>query len=201
LCVLYRQPIYEWLRASGLDPNEAEDATHDLVEHLYARGTLASCRQELGRFRQDLLTVLRNLLHDQHVAKHRQKRGGQSPHVPLDCIPLAAVTEAPEQQLDREFARAVHDHALRKTRELWRHSGREARCAALEGFIFHRPMDGEYASAATALGLTAIQVKRSVFDLREDYFNAFRHTVAQTVTPEELAPEIQHLVKLLVAEV
>ena len=67
--------------------------------------------------------------------------------------------------------------------------------------IFRRPVDGEYGAAAAATRLTTAQVKRSVFDLREDYFNAFREEVAQTVVPQDLADEVRYLVGLLAAEI
>ncbi len=200
LCEVYWQPICNWLQASGMDSDEAKEDTQELIRHLLAQRNLTGYQRERGRFRHYLIAILRNLLRDQHRAKARLKRGGQSLHVPLEETKLAANTLTPDQQLDRGFARVVHGRALATTRRIWERSGRLPRFSALCTFIFRRPIDGEYKSIAIILGLTAVQVTRSVFDLREDYYNTFREEVAQTVVPEELADEIRHLVSLLAAE-
>ena len=197
LCAAYRDPVFAWLRARGMDEDQAHDATHDLIQHLLERGNLSGCRPQAGRFRHYLLAALRNLLEDQAAARETLKRGRGWTRILLEKAQLAAPTDPPELRLDAEFAAVVHRRAVDRIRERWQTSGRAERFEQLQLFVLRRSEEGEYVAAGKALGLSRSQVKRSVFDLREDYFEAFRQEVAQTVMVEDLADEVRYLVGLL----
>ncbi len=200
LCAVYREPILDWLLAAGLTEDQANDATQDLMHHLLAQGNLKGYQRERGRFRYYLLAILRNLLRDQFAARTSLKRGGHSLQVVLEPDKLAAPCSPPDNELDRGFARVVHARALENVRERWEQSNRLPRFAALHPYVFRRPSNGEYGVVARQLGMQPAQIKRSVFDLREDYFDAFREEVARLVVPEELGEEIRHLIGLLAEE-
>jgi DNA-directed RNA polymerase specialized sigma24 family protein len=200
LCEAYHQPVQAWLCARGMDAATAQDATHDLMQHLLERGTLRGCRPESGRFRHYLLAALRNLLQDQAEAQQTVKRGGGWTRVPIETVHLTDGAPSPEHRLDHEFAMVVHRRALQSVRERWQASDRAERFERLRPFVLRQSEEGEYAGLGPVLSLSRAQIKRSVFDLREDYFNAFRQEVAQTVVPEELGDEVHYLVRLLVGD-
>lgn len=199
LCAVYRQPIYRWLRASGLPHHAAEDAVQDFIQHMLARGGLTNLTPHGARFRTYLLACLRNRMRDRHEADQAAKRGGGADHTDLARMDLAGSDGNWDRELDREFALTVHRRSLAEVEQAWQKSGRHPRFVALQAFVLQGPEDGEYARAGVSLGLSAHQVKRLVFDLREAYFTAFRAEVAQTVAPEELAGEVAHLVGILAA--
>ena len=199
LCATYRQPIFRWLRASGLTHHAAEDAAQDFIQHLLAKGGLANLTPDGARFRTYLVACLRHRMHDRRDADQAAKRGGGIEHADMEQFDISGPDGNWDRELDRAFALEVHQRALAAVGQAWRNTGRHRRFEALEPFVLKSPLEGEYARIGTPLGLNPRQVKRMVFDLREAYFTAFRAEVAQTVAPEELAAEITHLVAILAA--
>lgn len=197
LCATYRQPIYHWLRNTGYDHNQAEEAAQDFILHLLQRQRLPALSPQGPRFRVWLLTCLRHQLRDRRGAALAAKRGGGLPHVPLHQLEVAAPDGVPDRLFDRHFAAAVHERVLNSVRIGWQQPGDPARWAALRPFILAAPEGQEYRAAGQPLGLTPQQVKRMVFRLRAQYFDAFRAEVAVTVAPEDLAGELRHLVSFL----
>jgi len=193
LCAAYRQPVFRWLRAGGWSHHEAEDATQDFFEHLLTRERLAVSGVRGARFRSYLLACLRHRLNDRHDAEHTAKRGGGIEHLEVSEVQVAAPEPAWDRSLDLEFAQTVHQHALEAVEQRWQVRGQHDRFVRLKPFVLASPVEGVYQEAGPALGLTARQVKRVVFDLREYYLDAFRLEVAQTVTLEELSDEVAHL--------
>ncbi len=198
LCASYLQPAQRWLLTAGVPPQHAEDVTHDLFEQWLGRGRLPGCQAQSGRFRRYLIASLRNLLRDQHTAAHRAKRGGGAAHVSLEETVLAIAPDASlDRQLDMEFARSIHERALIAVAGRWAGPDRQRKFEHLQRFALHCAVDGEYRRAAEVLNLNPTQVKRAVFDLREDYFTAFRAEVIRLTVPEEVPDEIRYLVGLL----
>jgi hypothetical protein len=197
LCTIYRQPVFCWLRAAGLDRHDAEDATQDFFAHLLEKQRFARVTREGPRFRAYLLACLNNRMRDRSAARLTAKRGGGAEHLDLAQIVLAAPARSLDRELDRAFARTIHQRALDVLAADWKPSGRAMRFDALKAFVVRAPEPGEYGRIGRALGLEPRQVKRLVFDLREDYFDAFRAEVAQTVAPGELADELAYLVDLV----
>ena len=197
LCETYRQPIFHWLRASGLAHHEAEDAVQDLLEHLLRKQRLARVSPHGARFRTYLLAALRHRMEDRRRAQCAAKRGAGAQHVELVETSLPGPELAWDRELDRGFALAVHGRALKVVDIAWSNGGRQERFRGLEPFLLRSPEEGQYAKAGASLGLEARQIKRLVFDLREDYFNAFRAEVVQTVAPEELHGELAYLISLI----
>jgi DNA-directed RNA polymerase specialized sigma24 family protein len=192
LCAMYRQPIFRWLCATGCGHHEAEDATQDFITHLLSRERLAPLTPGRARFRTWLLTCLRNYRRDQHQARVAAKRGGGAAHLDVSALDPASGGLALDLVLDREFARVVHERALTFVRSRWEDTGRRERFEALCPFVLERGEGGAYASTAEQLGLSPKQIKRAVFDLREQHIEAFRVEVAQTVAPEDLPEELRH---------
>ena len=199
LCAIYRQPIFRWLRASGLTHHAAEDAAQDFIQHLLVKGNLTNLTPDGARFRTYLLACLRHRMHDRREADQAAKRGGGIEYSDVTQIEISGPDGNWDRELDQAFALTVHQRALASVEQARRNTGRHPRFKALEPFVLKSPAEGEYARVGTPLGLNPRQVKRLVFDLREAYFTAFRAEVAQTVAPEELAAEITHLVAILAA--
>ena len=199
LCANYREPIYRWLRAAGCSHHEADDTTQQLIEHLLSRQHLAPLSPQGGRFRTYLLACLRNLLHDQRDRQHAAKRGGGVEHCDISTVEVPWDAATCGEELDRAFALATHERAVATLAVGWKAKGHSDRFQALRRFLLAAPEEGAYATVGHGLGLSPAQVKRAVFDLREDYYDAFRAQVAQTVAPEELAEELKYLITLAAA--
>jgi DNA-directed RNA polymerase specialized sigma24 family protein len=197
LCALYRQPIYHWLRATGRHHHEAEDATQDFFEHLLEGGRLGRLSPCGARFRTWLVTCLRHRLRDQNDRNCAAKRGGSTSHLSFDQLDVPDSVVGPDVHFDRQVAAAIHHRVMSRLRIRWQNQDLESCFDALWRFVLVPPEDGEYGVAGQRVGLTAQQVKRSVFRLRAHYFEAFRAEVAQTVAPEEMADEFRHLVSFL----
>lgn len=198
LCAIYREPIFRWFCAAGCPHHQAEDFTHGFIARLLANERLTALTPGRAKFRTWLRRCLRNYRNDQHAASTADKRGGGAAHLEVTELDLPADTPTPDLALDRSFARTMHDRALTFVRSRWEETGRRARFEALCSFVLDRGGTGIYDNAAAQLGLSPKQAKRAVFDLREQYLDAFRLEVAQTVAPEDLPEEVPYLVGVLV---
>ena len=199
LCQIYREPVFRWLLSRGTPRHEAEDAVQDFVEHLLGKERLAGIEVCGARFRTYLLACLRNRMRDRDQARRALKRGGGAEHVDVAELQVAGPECGPDPELDREFARTVHQRALAAVEEDWARRGAPRLFLELRQFITREPRPGDYAAAAAALGLEAQRVKRVVFDLREFYLDVFRREVARTVVPEEFQGELAYLLSLAVS--
>lgn len=196
LCVLYREPIRSWLRRTGVPPNAVEDLTQQFIEHLLEGNRLKNVERRETKFRTFLIECLKRFVRGEWRKEMAVKRGGGTQRDYLDEATLGLMPEL-EKVLDLEFARAVHLQALNRLGSArLEHEARRARFLELRRFIWGHDPDVSYAEVGVRLGMSPNHVKKAVFDLRQDYYDAFRAEVSRTVVPALVDEETRYLMTL-----
>jgi DNA-directed RNA polymerase specialized sigma24 family protein len=196
LCVLYREPVRSWLLKTGKSPDQVDDLTQGFMEFLLARNRLRDFERGTAKFRSFLLECLKRYVRGEWRKQQAEKRGAGVEHLDIDDAQVGSVPEI-DKVLDLQFALAAHHQAmLALATGKYASEPKRSRLQALRGFIWGDD-ERSYADVGRSLGMTANHVKKAVFDLRHHHFEAFRHAVAQTVTPGLVDEETRYLFTLL----
>jgi DNA-directed RNA polymerase specialized sigma24 family protein len=156
---------------------------------------------EPRRFRAWLLGAVSRFLsreRQRENAAKRDTRRTQSLDAMLaeqDSGVQARCSTPPERMFARSFAACLIDQAWDTTREWYAARGKVERFDVLERFIPRDEIDDfDYASTATALGISAGAVRRAVMDLRRRYrANLLRHVRELVPHEEDIDDELQFL--------
>ena len=192
---IYWKPLYFFVRQHGYDNETAKDITQDFLTTLLERESLLKADPARGRFRTFLLAALSNFLKDQRKSAGRLKRGGGRTLLSLDFAQgetdyglQAAQGEAPEQLLNRAWAKSLWERSLAELR---------ADPAHLEAFqLYLRDVDYKSIAERTGLseGAAVAAVHRLKGQLRDVVVGHIRETVS---SDEELRAELAEFKALL----
>lgn len=204
LCELYWRPLYSWLRRNGSTAHEAEDLVQGFYVALLERDDFTRLAPERGRFRSFLLASLRHYVSNQRDYDRAAKRGGGLRRFSLDvdAAEKRLIREPSDQSsqdalYDRVWAETVLERAHERLQAQYATAGRRERYAALAPHLAGAGAQS-YARVAGDLGLTEGAVKVAVHRLRQEFRDALRAEIAQTVDePEEIDAEIQDLFRAL----
>lgn len=200
-CRTYWYPLYAFIRRRGVGPEEARDLVQEFFAQMVERGWLAEVERRDTRFSTLLLAILQRFLVSEHRRASALKRGGGHTTISIDLAQAEAwfgaepaTHETPERIFERRWALAVLDGGLARLREECRITGRSRMFDHLSPFLSREPAPGEYASAATTLGLTPNGVAVAVHRLRAEFRAFVRIEVAAGLTdPERVDEELRHL--------
>ena len=209
LCANYWPPLYAFLRREGRSPEQAADLTQGFFALMLERGAFGQADPLRGRFRTFLLTSLRRFALDQYRMDSAQKRGGGRTPLILNTGTLneeeaqLAVTpvdpETPEHVYLRRWAAALLSLAMQRTRADYEKSGQAALFDALKASVWGTETETSDALAAR-LNLSGGAVRTATTRLRERFRTRLRGCVAETLSPDATAAEIdQELRELTVA--
>lgn len=204
LCQAYWKPVYTFARRLGQSPADAEDMTQGFITQLVEREDLGPVDPEKGRLRTFLKTAFRNYLTDHYRHRAREKRGAGVEVLSLEKMtedgiePSAA--ESPDSLVfDREWAQVVMARAIAAVRENFRERGRGESFAALEPYLNASEEAPSHAETAEKLGQTENAVKVAVHRLRQEFRDALRREVADTLAEgENVDEEIRYLLRACV---
>jgi RNA polymerase sigma-70 factor (ECF subfamily) len=204
LCTTYWYPLYTFLRRQGHTPHDAEDLTQAFLTDLISRSALGGVDPIKGRFRSFLIASLKNFLSHERERAGAAKRGGGVPPLALDGMhpeeryatePSDALS--PDKLYDRRWALTVLELALARVRAHYELRGASETFALLSPLLTGgggRP----YAELAAQLGTTEGAVKVTVHRLRQQYREALRQEVSETVASlEHVDAELRHLIAAL----
>jgi RNA polymerase sigma factor (sigma-70 family) len=201
LCSRYWYPLYAYVRRRGHGPEEAQDLTQEFFARMLERNDLAQADPAKGRFRSFLLGAMNHFLANEWRKSQTAKRGAGHALISLDeqtaegrycCEP--ATDSTPETLFERRWALTLFDTALERLREEWSVPSKGRQFEQLKQFLSSDPGEGEYASLAGELGMTAGAVAVTVHRLRQRYRELVREEIAHTVTNRsELEAELRHL--------
>lgn len=201
LCSAYWQPLYAWVRSSGLGHEDAQDRTQAFFQHLLANELHTNVHPSRGRFRHWLIAVLKHFLQNEARRDTAMKRGGpMRQDVTLDEAPdLVTDTAAPDRAYERKWAHAVLANTLERLRQDCVLTGQTTRFGVLQSLIFDASKgEGAADEHAALLGLTLNASKVALTRLRQRYRELLRVEVARLVDdPAEIDDEIAHLQRVL----
>jgi RNA polymerase sigma-70 factor (ECF subfamily) len=203
LCRTYWRPVYLFVRASGVDRNDAEDDTQEFFADMFKQDWLKVADKERGSFRAFMRTRLRHFLSNRRRGERRLKRGGS-------LILMSAETEGLERELaaqpaassdpavlyERKWAATVLQTALTRLEDEERKASRAERFDSIRPFLIHPPSDGDYVRIGKKLDLPRGQVAVLVHRLSRRYAGLVRAEVGATLTdPSQTQEELRHLLR------
>jgi len=198
LCRNYWQPVYAFIRRSGVNPEDSRDLTQGFFCDLLGGEALKRANPTRGRFRSYLLGALKHFLADEYDRSRALKRGGGIEFVPIDAVlaesryGFEVSIESAPAAYDRAWAMAVLDRALGRLREEFNLSGRAALFDGLKGFLLGDRGDLTFAKVAEELRITEGAAKMTVTRMRQRFRALVRQELAQTVgTSAELEEELR----------
>jgi len=205
LCRAYWYPLYAFVRRQGHSPSDAQDLTQEFFARLLAKEYLRAVDREKGRFRTFLRVALRRFLANEWDRARRLKRGGGHTPLPLDTTAAehryqgeGDETLPPDRLYERRWARTLLEEALGRLRAEYAAAGKTVEFDQLKGALTAERGSIAYRDLAAALDLSEGAARVAVHRLRKRFREAFRATVAETVsTPEEVEDELRYLVGLL----
>jgi RNA polymerase sigma-70 factor (ECF subfamily) len=201
LCRAYWRPLYTFVRRQGYGPVEAQDLTQEFFSTLLERKALQQVRQERGRFRNFLLSSLKNFLANEWDKRRAQKRGGNRIIFSLEEMEaeeryrVEPTDEAtPDKMFERRWAQSIFERVMRRLREEYESTGKTDRFEALKPLLTTEGQPATYAQIGRGLGLTENAVRSALSRLRQRSRELFRSEIAHTVAgPEEIDDEIRYL--------
>jgi DNA-directed RNA polymerase specialized sigma24 family protein len=197
LCAAYQAPILAWLRRRGWEKPDAEDLAQNFIVFLLERNRLGNVERGATRFRSFLLECLTRFSRNEWRKATAAKRGGGAQPVLLEDVEPGVEADL-AKVLDREFALAAHRRAMTTLEQKFAADGRVERWRLLRRFIFGADAGSSYEEVGATLNLKANAVKKAVFDLRDDYYDAFRAEITQTAASrEDMDEEMRYLIGLL----
>jgi len=197
LCKDYWNPVYAHVLHRVSDPHLAEDLTQEFFSKFLSQGWFLRPREDKGKFRTFLLTVLRRFLNDELQRARAWKRGGRTVTVSIDELPdIADIPEGPDaaSDFDRSWAKTLLDRAF----ETLRSESDGERFDLLFPFLQREPDHGEYQTLSDHLGLPPNTIAAAVRRLRRRLRDHLREEVRQTLDNEEdVDEEMRHLLRML----
>ncbi len=204
LCRAYWPPLYCYLRRDGKSPHEAEDLTQGFFAELLERNSLAVAASERGRFRNFLLTALKNFVVNEWRSQHAQKRGGQFKILSLDAETTEGYYIAepgdhltPEILFDKHWALRVIERVMDRLRIEYATIGKGELFEDLKAFLAAKK-GTPHADLAVKHGITASAIGVAIHRLRQRYAELLREEIATTVNDRsEIDDEIRYLIAAL----
>jgi len=205
ICRNYWFPIYAYLRRSGRSAHDSEDITQAFFERLINDDAIKSARQERGKLRSFLLTMLVRLLCDQGRHDNALKRGGGQSVLSFD-----------EMEAEERYAREPQDvrdpekiylhawasdvlHSVRaKLLAAFEDEGRLEMFLSLDPYLGSEDTQPPYEELALKLGSSAGAVRLLVHRLRKKFRTLLEREIAKTVMkPEDIEEELAWLRKVM----
>ena len=204
LCRTYWPPLYCYLRREGRSSHEAEDLTQAFFARLLERNSLATAASERGRFRNFLLTALKNFVVNEWRSQHAQKRGGHLQILSLDAQTGEGHYVAdpgdhlkPELLFDKQWALAVIERVMDRLQGEYATAGKADLFEDLKSFLAAKKAT-PHADLAVKHGITPSAIGVMIHRLRQRYAQLLREEIAATVNaPSEIDDEIRYLIAAL----
>jgi RNA polymerase sigma-70 factor (ECF subfamily) len=201
ICGHYWFPIYAYLRRSGRNPHDAEDLTQAFFERLLTCDDIKGARQDRGRLRTFLLTVLVRMLANQGRHEQALKRGGGQSVVSFDEMEAEERYRKEPQDLRDPETIYLHAwasdlvHAVHaRLREAFVTEGRLELFQALDPFLGAEGTQPPYEELSTKLGSTPGALRQLTHRLRKKFRTLLEGEIARTVlSQEDVADELAWL--------
>ena len=206
ICQQYWFPIYAFARHRGFSAEDAEDITQVFFQRLIASETIQAAREEKGRMRSFMLSLLKRVISNHVRDATAEKRGGSfTATISLDDSTAEdryarELTDHrdPDTHFDRAWAQGVLDAAWKKLHDDF------AKADNLEGYDQLReflPLGDNatpYSEVAKQLGIAEGTLRLQIHRMRKRYGKLIEEEIAQTVSsPDEVKAELAHLMTVI----
>jgi RNA polymerase sigma factor (sigma-70 family) len=203
-CRMYWHAVYGFVRCRGRSEADAQDLTQEFfLSHLLERNAFQQSDPRKGKFRNFLMTSLRNFLANHYAREQAQKRHPGQPLVPLDEAEqkyLAATKEGWTEDMvfDRQWAMAIVNRAMTRLQAEQVARGHGELFEVLQVYLSRAAIDGEYDAVGDRFKMQNKTVANAVSRLRTDYRRLIRDELKQTLENEQdIEEELSYLIKAL----
>ena len=201
LCETYWRPVYAFVRRTTPDEHSAKDLTQGFFESFLGNENYRSADQQRGRFRNFLLTCVKNYLSNERNKQNTQRRGGGTTTLSIERLIEDGApglesnsSLSPDRNYERQWAHSVLKNARVKLQDEFKDSGKTEIYDVLHVYLAGRHEGIPYQAAAEQLEISVDAVKKSVERMRRRFGQLLREEIAQTVLdPSEIKDELQFL--------
>jgi len=205
LCEAYWYPLYAYVRRRVDNVHEAQDLTQAFFAHLLEKQAIARADHHRGRFRDFLVTALKNFLSNEWEKARAEKRGAGKTPLSLDFdegesrYKIEPSHELTAQKLyERRWVLTLLDQVLEGLRIELAEAGNAGHFDQLKGALAGEATAADYDRAAAALEISPAAAKQAAYRMRKRYRQLFREEVARTVAHEaDVDDEIERLLATL----
>ena len=206
ICRHYWYPIYAFARRAGFAAHDAEDLTQVFFQRIITSETLQAAREEKGRLRTFMLSLLKRIISNHLRDASAEKRGGSTGATlsfdELDAEERFSHEPAGSHDPDALFDRAWAEGVLATAQENLR--AEFAKAANLDGyaqlceFLPLGENSTPYAEAAKRLNLAEGTLRLQIHRMRKRYGKLIEAQIALTVdSPDDVKTELTHLMKVM----
>lgn len=193
----YWNPVYTYVRRCGHGRNDTEDLVQQFFSNWLAGGLFGRADQTRGRFRDYLLTSLRNFLANESRRKHAQRRWPKAGFVEqeLDAHPGP---DSPESDFFRAHTAAITREILHKLESECRQTGKLIHYEIFKARILLPNLEGAVPPPMRELAerfcITEKKVANYLLTARRAYRRLLETKVSEyAASPEDFAAEMQEL--------
>jgi RNA polymerase sigma-70 factor (ECF subfamily) len=202
LCAQYWYPLYVYARRRGYGTEDARDLTQAFFAKLLEKRDLKAADPARGRFRNFLLSSMKNFLVSEWRRDNTLKRGGGVTVLSLDfdsaeeSYRLEPSRElSPEAVYQRRWALDLLERAVVDLQSQYAKAGKLELFSALKGYLGSEDEVLPYAELSRRLGQSEGALRTAASRLRSRWRKQLRHLVAETVGEEsEVKDELRSLI-------
>jgi RNA polymerase sigma factor (sigma-70 family) len=205
LSEIYWPPLYHFIRREGHGVHDAQDLTQEFLSRFIHREWLGHLKDQRGKFRNFLLTMVKYFLANERDRAGAKKRGGGQTIISLDACeveerhalePADGLTA--DEAYDRRWAQAVMQRAYARLAAEYAARGKAALFEQLKELLPGKHGEQSYTQIAAALGMTEQAVKNAALSYRRRYARFVRAEIAETVVDgAQIEEELEHLKRIL----
>ncbi|OYW71796.1 MAG: hypothetical protein B7Z37_26725 [Verrucomicrobia bacterium 12-59-8] len=200
----YRYPLYGYLRATGMQHEDAEDVLQGFFEKMLRQDALGQADRERGKLRTFLLMALSRFKSNFQRGERRRHQRVQGEADLWDAdearyqFEQHATAETPETFYERRWALELMERVRQRLRMDCQKRGKEALHDALAPLLSSAlPETESFTAIAQRLGVTENALRVSFSRLRADFRHFLLQEVQRTLDEgEDAKEEIRHLLSL-----
>jgi DNA-directed RNA polymerase specialized sigma24 family protein len=196
LCQAYWKPVYGLFRWWGHTPAESEDLTQEFFHRLLQKEWLAPLKEEGGKFRAFLFTLLKRFRADEYARQTAIKRGGQVHTISMDAPTgersvkkLESGLCSPDLAFDRLWAMELLDRAMLRLESEILSSPKARLWPRMKPLLAAEAEQGECQAIARDVGLTSNNISVTLLRWRKRIRELVMEEIHSTVSDDQLADE------------
>lgn len=200
LCAIYWEPLYAYIRSTGLSAEDAEDLTQSFFEKAIKKRLFYAANARKGKLRTFLLRSLKRFLIDEHRKSIALKRKPVSLGETATGIQMVTSEDCPSSQetpdviFQRKWARKLLSIVFSRLESEWIRRGRHDYYRALKPNIPWNAKGIRNNDLAKELGVSAPQVRKELYRIRRHFHDLLQQEIRATVkSDEEVEEEIRNL--------
>jgi RNA polymerase sigma-70 factor (ECF subfamily) len=205
LCTAYWRPVYSYIRGRGNSAEEAMDLTQEFFLRIIDKNTLATVRQEKGKFRTYLIVAINHFLTNEWDKKNALKRGGKNEFISFEEIEQfeknghnANHDLSPELIYERQWALSLLEAALVQLESEQLNDEQKMRFNGFRSFLTTDEERLPYEELSRKMEMNLGAVKTAVHRLRKQFALTIRQKVADSISDDsDVQLELTHLMDAL----